>query len=64
MFFLRRAMKVNWTSRISNEAILKQVNGERRIIKEVRKRQSKYIGHIIRNGKIENPLTKDNFVGR
>ena len=64
MWFLRRMLKVPWTAKISNEAILNQANEERRLIKEVRMRQSKFIGHILRKGKIEYLVTKAKIMGR
>jgi hypothetical protein len=38
MWFMRRMMTSPWTTRISNGAILKQVNEERRLIRKMRER--------------------------
>jgi hypothetical protein len=45
MGFWRRMFKVPWTDKITNEHILKQVNEKRTTIKELRKKQSKFIGN-------------------
>ena len=48
MWFWRRMLKVPWTDKITNENILKQVNEKRKTIKEVRKKQSRFIGDMKR----------------
>ena len=57
-------LKVLWTAKMSNEEILKQVNEEKNIITELRKRQSKFIGHILRKGKLEYIVTTGKLKGR
>jgi hypothetical protein len=52
MRFWRRMLKVPWTDKIANENILKQVNEKRKTIKELRKKQPRFIGHILRKGKL------------
>jgi hypothetical protein len=49
MWFWRRMLKVPWTAKITNE--------KRKTIKELRKKQSGFIGHILRKGKLENIVT-------
>jgi hypothetical protein len=46
-----------WTNKITNENILKQVNEKRRRNKELRKKPSRLIGHILRKGKLGNEVT-------
>jgi hypothetical protein len=43
MWFWRRMLKVPWTDKITNKNILNQVNEKRKIIKELRKKQSRFI---------------------
>jgi DNA replication protein DnaD len=47
-------LKVPWTHKITNENILKQVNEKRQTIKQLIKKQSRFIAHILRKGKLEN----------
>jgi ribosomal 50S subunit-associated protein YjgA (DUF615 family) len=49
---------------ITNEDILKQVNEKRKTIKELGKKQSRFIGHILRKGKLENIVTTGKINGR
>jgi hypothetical protein len=64
MWFWRRMLKVPWTDKITNENILKQINEKRKTIKELRKKQSGFIGHILRKGKLENIVTTGKINGR
>jgi hypothetical protein len=57
-------LKVPWTDKIANENILKQVNEKRKTIKELRKKQSRFIGHILGKGKLENIVTTGKIKGR
>ena len=54
MWFLRRTMKVSWTAKVSNKIILQMANETRTLIKDIRKRQSDFFGHIIRKEQIED----------
>jgi ribosomal 50S subunit-associated protein YjgA (DUF615 family) len=64
MWFWRRMLKVPWTDKITNENILKQVNEKRKTIKELRKTQLRFIGHILRKGKLENIVSVGKIRGR
>ena len=57
-------LKMSWSDKTSNENILKQTNEKRRIITKLRKRQSKFIGHILRKGKLEHLVTTGKIIGR
>jgi hypothetical protein len=46
-----------WTDKISDEDILKQVSEKRRMLLELRKKQSRFIPHIVKKGKLENIVT-------
>jgi hypothetical protein len=63
MWFLRRMLKVPWTAKISNEVILQQANVERSMIKDIRKRQSNYFGHIIWKEQIEHTVIMGKISG-
>jgi ribosomal 50S subunit-associated protein YjgA (DUF615 family) len=64
MWFWRIMLKVPSTDKITNEDILKQVNEKRKTIKELRKKQSRFIGNILRKGKLENIVTTCKIMGR
>ena len=40
--------KVFWTDHVRNEEVLLRVNEQRNILHEIRKRESNWIGHILR----------------
>ena len=64
MWFLRRMMKISWTAKITNENVLKEANEKRRLITDLRKRQSKFIGHVLRKRKIEHLVTTGKILGK
>ena len=64
MWFLRRIMKVPWTAKISNTIILQMANETRTLIKDIRKRQSDFFGHIIRKEQIEHIVITGKISGR
>ena len=44
----RRMEKISWTDRVRNEDVLLRVKEQRNILREIRKRKAKWIGHILR----------------
>ena len=48
MWFYRRMMKISWTNRVSNEMVLQRAGTERELLKMIRKRQLRYLGHVMR----------------
>ena len=54
MWCWRRLLKISWTERISNEEVLRRMNVERELIVKIRTSQMRFIGHVMRRGKIED----------
>ena len=54
MWAWRRMLKISWTERKSNETVLNMVGEQRKLMKTIRKRQMRFLGHTIRRGGIEN----------
>ena len=54
MWFLRRMLRISWVERVTNEEVLRRAGCARKIISEIRKRQLRFSGHVIRENKIEN----------
>ena len=54
MWFLRRIFKISWTEKKSNQEVLGMANKERSMLKTIRKRQMKFIGHVYRKGGMEH----------
>jgi hypothetical protein len=57
-------MKVQWTAKASNEIILMMANETRTLIKDIRKRQSDFFGHIIRKELIEHTMITGKISGK
>src|ERR1700729_34138 len=64
MWFLRRMLKIPWTARKSNEEVLKEAEEIRRLITLIRKRQSKFVGHVWRRCGMEHILTTGKIEGK
>src|SRR5215469_2931664 len=54
MWFWRRLLRVSWIDRISNEIILERMNSSREIMKQIRQKQLRFLGHIVREQKLES----------
>ena len=54
MWFIRRMLRVSWTDKKTNEAVLKEANLERSLMKTLRQRQLKFLGHVCRHKGLEH----------
>lgn len=54
LWLWRRMMKIPWTARMSNEAVLGVVGERRQIMLAIRKRQLKFLGHVLRRNGTEH----------
>ena len=54
MYFYRRMMRIPWTARVTNVEVLRRAGVERCLMKRVRRRQLKFLGHIVRAGELES----------
>ena len=53
MWFLRRMWRVPWTARRSNVEVLRMAGTSRMLLSTIRKRQLKYLGHVLRGRSLE-----------
>ena len=53
MWCYRRLLKISWTQRVTNKAVLQRLNKERELLLKIKKRKTAYLGHIVRNEKYE-----------
>lgn len=51
MWCYRRMLRISWTYRVTNEAVLQRMQKEKEIMKTVKQRKLSYFGHIMRNNK-------------
>ena len=54
MDFYRRMMRIPWTARVTNVEALKRAVVERCLMKRLRRRQLKFLGHIVRAKEMES----------
>ena len=53
MWTIRRMLRIPWTAKKSNKEVLQQAGTDRELMKQVKKRQLKFMGHVVRKNKIE-----------
>ena len=63
MWCWRRMLKISWVQRRSNLSVLETIGGRRELMAVVRKRQMKFLGHIIRADGLENLAVTGRIAG-
>ena len=53
MWFLRRMLRIPWTSHTTNETVLCRAGSQRMLLKKIRKLQLDFIGHCMRKEDLE-----------
>ena len=56
--------KISWTDRVENEEVLHRVNKDRNIIQTVKRRNVRWIGHILRRNCLLKHATEGKIEGR
>ena len=54
MWCWRRVWKIPWTARITNNQVLERMGTTRELMTHIRRRQMKFLGHVMRREKIES----------
>ena len=54
MWFYRRMLRISWTQHVSNYEVLRRMQTKRRLMLDIRKRQLKFLGHIMRKKGLKN----------
>eukprot|EP00914_Ancora_sagittata_P016495 GHVO01032816.1.p1 GENE.GHVO01032816.1~~GHVO01032816.1.p1 ORF type:complete len:146 (-),score=10.20 GHVO01032816.1:534-971(-) len=63
MWFYRRALKISYEDHITNEEVLRRMGTERSLLKNIRKRQAQFFGHVMRKEKLEYLITTGKIQG-
>ena len=50
----RRMMRVSWTERRTNDSIFEEIGKERELLRTIRRRQMRFLGHVMRREQLEN----------
>ncbi|GFR73885.1 hypothetical protein ElyMa_003879900 [Elysia marginata] len=64
MWFFRRMLRVPWTAKKTNEEFLKETETTRSLMNRIRRRQAKFVGHIMRREGLENLIKPEEWRGR
>ncbi|GFN86363.1 eukaryotic translation initiation factor 3 subunit f [Plakobranchus ocellatus] len=65
MWFLRRMLRIPWTTKKTNERVLNEATNKRRsLVRTIRKRQATFLGHVMRRGKLEHLVTTGKLGGK
>ena len=64
MWLLCRLLKIPWTAKKSNEDVLKEAGTTRTLINTIRRRQLKFLGHVMRQQNMENLVMTGKIEGR
>jgi len=57
-------LRTSWTARKTNEEVLREAGVKRQIIAKIRGRQSRFLGHVLRRGKLEHLVTTGKIKGK
>ena len=64
LWFLRRMLKIPWTSYTNNEEVLKISGTQRKLLCTIRKGQLEFFGHMMRKEEIENLVVTGKINGK
>jgi hypothetical protein len=64
MWTWRRILKISWTEHQSNEEVLRKVQEERTLMNTIRKRQTNWIGHILRGDSLLKTVMEGRMLGK
>ena len=53
MWLYRRLLRITWKDKRTNESVLAEQSVQRKLLKEMKKRKMKYVGHANRNTKTD-----------
>ncbi|MGX9987587.1 reverse transcriptase domain-containing protein [Soonwooa purpurea] len=63
MWFYRRMLRISWTQHVSNYEVLRRMQTKRRLMLDIRKRQLKFLGHVMRKEGLENLILTGRIEG-
>jgi len=62
-WFYRRMQKISWTDHVSNAEVFTRAGTQRSLLKNIRKRQAEFLGHIMRKQQLETMLITGKIEG-
>ena len=64
MWLLRRMLRIPWTAKMTNEEVRERAGVKREVIATIRARQLNFLGHILRENKLEKLTLQGKIEGR
>jgi len=64
MWIWRRMEKIIWRDKITNDDVLKRVNEERSLLKEIWQRKHRWIGHVLRHDSFLRGIFEGRMLGK
>ena len=64
MWFYRRMLRVSYTAHETNTLVLQQMGQERQLLGTIKERQTRFTGHIIRKGELEDLILAGKVQGK
>ena len=64
MWCYRRMLKIAWTERVSNEQVLIRAGAKREMMRMIRQRQLRFLGHVMRRQQLESNCMTGRLDGR
>ena len=64
MWFIRRMQKISWKEKKTNEQVLRETIGKRKLIQKIVQQQVPFFGHVMRKGQLEHIVTTAKINGK
>ena len=64
MWFYRRMLRVSYTAHETNISVLQRMGQERQLVRTIKERQTRFTGHIIRKGELEDLILAGKVQGK
>ena len=64
MWFYRRMLRVSYTAHETNISVLQRMGQERQLLTTIKERQTRFTGHIIRKGELEDHILAGKIKGK
>ena len=59
IWFYRRMLKISWTDRVRNDEILHRADTKREIMTAIRRRQLRFLGHVLKLKQLEESKVEE-----
>ena len=64
MWFYRRMLRVSYTAHETNISVLQRMGQERQLLRTIKERQTRFTGHIIRKGELDDLILSGKVQGK